>query len=49
MWEKIGATISIYPAQDELIVSPQLGSNPEAILEIAEEIGWGNVYLLEQR
>lgn len=35
------------PALDELIVSPQLGSNPEAILEIAEEIGWGNVYLLE--
>ncbi len=31
----------------ELIVSPTIGSNPSAIHEVANQIGWENVYLLD--
>ena len=31
-----------------IIVSPSLGSNPEAIVDVAEQIGWDNVWLLEK-
>jgi predicted nucleic-acid-binding protein len=32
----------------KLVVSPQLGSDPSAIVDIAENIGWDNVHILEK-
>lgn len=33
---------------EEIIVSPTLGSNPNAIFEVAQQIGWDNVYFLDE-
>lgn len=35
-----------FSKDDLIIVSPTLGSNPNAIIEIVELIGWGNVHFL---
>jgi hypothetical protein len=31
----------------EIVLSPTLGTNPSAIMEIADQIGWENVYFLD--
>lgn len=33
---------------EEITVSPTLGSNPDAIFEVAQQIGWDNVYFLDE-
>ncbi len=32
---------------EQIVISPTLGSNPKAILELSEEIGWERIFLLD--
>lgn len=33
---------------EQIVISPTLGSNPKAILDLSEEIGWERIFLLDE-